>query len=276
MATSTIVTVPDWAQNYVKQYAQKAYDMWQLPTVAAYSGVIVASQPQNEADGLAALATRGVNGDAVLSKATALIDSVINGEYLPGTKAAFMAALALVTGNSTTDFGSVNSRIGKKAMYVGDPDFTFLAQNLAAGYPALFNARISAAIYADNSAKERVNQDHALAYGVEMGKHSAIDAETLRKAGLAVRDYLQNSYVLNHKLYIEQQELNVANLEIFGNMLRALTGSQQTTNTTDPKGNKVMGAVGGAITGAMIGSMFGPIGAGVGFVVGGLAGWLGS
>jgi len=67
----------------------------------------------------------------------------------------------------------------------------------------------------------------------------------------------------------------VANLEIFGNMLRALTGSQQTTTSTDPKSNKMMGAVGGAITGAMIGSQILPgWGTAIGFVVGGIAGWL--
>ena len=274
MSTNTVVAVPTWAQDYVKQYGQMAYDLWNQPALVAYSGSIVAAQPQNEADGIQALAIRGAGGDAVISKATAFIEDVIQGNRLTGTKQEFIDALALVTGNSTTDFASVSSRIGKKARYVGDPDSTFLAQALATGYPATFNARISAAIYADNYARERVFLDHALAYGVEIGKHPVIDAETLRKAGLANREYLQNAYVLNHKLFIEQQEMAVANLEIFGNMLRALTGSQQTTSTTDPKGNKVMGAVGGAITGAMIGSMFGPIGTGIGLVVGGIAGWL--
>jgi len=276
MSTNTVVTVPPWAQPYVRQYALTAYTLWHDTTIDVYAGATVAPQAQNEADGIAALATRGASGDLVISKATAFIDDVINGNRLAGTKQEFVDALALVTGNSTTDFGSVNSRIGKKARYVGDPDSTFLAQALASGYPATFNARISAAIYADNYSKERVFRDHALAYGVEMGKHPVIDAETLRKAGLSIREYLQNSYILNHKWAIEQQEINVANLEIFGNCLRALTGSQQTTTQTDPKGNKLMGAVGGAMTGAMIGSMFGPWGTAIGFVVGGIAGWLGS
>lgn len=278
MSTNTVVTVPSWAQGYVKQYAQIAYDLWNQPALVSYTGQIVAAQPQNEADGIAALATRGAGGDAVISKATAFLEDVIQGNRLAGTKQEFIDALALVTGNSTSDFASVSSRIGKKARYVGDPDSTFLAQSLAAGYPATFNARISAAIYADNYSKERVFRDHALAYGVEMGKHPVIDAETLRKAGLANREYTQNSYVLNHKLFIEQQEMAVANLEIFGNMLRALTGSQQTTTSTDPKGNKLMGAVGGAIAGATIGSFFGPpgslVGAAIGLVVGGIAGAL--
>jgi hypothetical protein len=141
--------------------------------------------------------------------------------------------------------------------------------------PALFNARVSAALYNDNYKKGRVFRDHAMAYGVEMGKHPAIDAESLRKAGLAVREYLQNNYVLNHKLFIEQEEVNVAKIEIFGNCLRALTGSQQTTTSTDPKANPVMAAVGGAITGAMIGSMFGIPGMIVGGAIGAIVGLFG-
>jgi len=184
MSTNTVVAVPTWAQDYVKQYGQMAYDLWNQPALVAYGGSIVAAQPQNEADGIQALAIRGAGGDEVISKATAFILDVIQGNRLAGTKQEFIDALALVTGNSTTDFASVSSRIGKKARYVGDPDGTFLAQALAAAYPALFNARVSAAIYADNYAKERVFLDHALAYGVEMGKHPVIDAETLRKAGL--------------------------------------------------------------------------------------------
>jgi hypothetical protein len=283
MSTNTVVAVPDWARDYVKQYAQKAYDLWQQPALVSYPGTIVASQTQNEADGIGALATRGSGGDLVITKATAFLRDSINGVYLPGTESEFVAALALVTSNSTTDFASVSSRIGKKARYVGDSDSTFLAQTLAAGYPTTFNARISAALYADNYAKERVSCDHALAYGVEMGKHPAIDAETLRKAGLANREYLQDSYVLNHKLFIEQQELAVANLEIFGNMLRALTGSQQTTNSTDPKGNKLMSAVGlgivgayagGAIGGMMAGAEAGSVLPGWGTVIGGVVGFM--
>jgi len=287
MSTNTVVTVPSWARDYVNLYAQRAYDLWTLPALVSYTGQIVASQTQNEADGIAALAVRGAGGDAVISKATAFILDVIQGNRLAGTKQEFIDALALVTGNSTADFASVSSRIGKKARYVGDPDSTFLAQALAAGYPATFNARISAALYADNYAKERVFRDHAMAYGVEMGKHPVIDAETLHKAGLVNREYLQNSYVLNHKLFIEQQEMAVANLEIFGNMLRALTGSQQTTISTDPTSNKLMaavgfgmvgayvgGAIGGAIAGAETGSSAGPYGAVIGFVVGAIAGWL--
>jgi hypothetical protein len=275
--TQTVRTVPDWAIPYVTAYWNQAYALWKADTLTVYTGDVTAAQPQDEIDGIAGLAVRGRYGDQVITKAIAYENDVINGGYLPGTKAAFLAALALVTGNSTTDFASVNSRIGRKPLFVGDLDSTFLAQSLVAGTPALYNARMSALIYADNFRKERGIQDQGLSYGVEMGKHAAIDAEALRRAGMYQREYVQGSYVLDHKLFLEGQEIAVANLEIFGQAIRGLTGSQQVSEATNPKSNKAMGAVGGAISGAIIGSEIYPgWGTAIGFVVGGIIGWFAS
>jgi hypothetical protein len=282
--TQTVRTVPDWAIPVVTEYFQRGYDLWKDDTLAVYTGDVTAAQPQDEVDGIAGLANRGRYGDQVITKAIAYENDVINGGFLPGTKAAFLAALALVTDNSEADFASVNSRIGRKPLFVGDSDSTLLAQSLVAGTPALYNARMGALIYADNFRKERDIQDHGLSYGVEMGKHAAIDGEALRRAGMYQREYLQGTYVLNHKLFLEGQEIAVTNLEIFGNVVRGLTGSQQTTDATQPGGNRLASAVGMGMTGAVagyligaeIGSVGGPWGAAIGFVVGGVIGWFAS
>ena len=257
-------------------------DEGSLVGLQVYSGPIFAAQNQDEIDGIAGLAIRGRYGDQVITKAIAYEDDVINGGYLPGTKAPFLAALASVTGNSSSSFAAFLSRIGRKPYYVGDSDSTYLAQTFVTGTSALYNARMSALIYADNFRKERVIQDHALGYGVEMGKHAAIDGETLRRAGLYQREYVQYGYTMSHKLFLEEQELAVVNLEIFGNCLRALTGSQQTTTADSPGGNKLTAAVGmgmatgvaGWYIGASIGWVGGPAGAAVGFAVGAIAGYL--
>jgi len=271
--TTTVRSVPDWAIPYVTAYGQTANDLWLADTLSAYTGEIIADQPDNEVAGIAGLAARGRYGDEVISKAITYERDAINGGYLPGTKANFLAVLALVTGNSATDFVNVNSRIGRKPYFINDPDSTYLAQSLVTGVPALYNARMSALLYNDNYQRERKMQDYALAYGVEMGKHAAIDAEALRRAGLYVREYTQGTYELAHKLFIESQEMAVANLEIFGNAIRALTGSQQTSTRTGMEENKMMSVVGGAITGAIIGSIIPGVGTLVGGIVGGIIGW---
>jgi len=283
-STSTVKTVPDWAIPYVTAYWDQAYALWKADTLAVYTGDVTADQNQDEVDGIAGLATRGRYGDQVITKAIAYEDDVINGGFLGGVKPEFMAALALVSDNIQADYLTVYSRIGRKPYYVGDPDASILAQKLIGPYRygewvdsigVIHSNRMSALIYADNFRKERDIQDRGLAYGVEMGKHAAIDAEALRRAGMYQREYLQGSYELAHKLFVEGQEIAVANLELMGNAIRALTGSQQTTSQTQ-EGNKLMGAVGGAVGGAMVGFMFGGIpGAVVGGIIGGVVGWFG-
>jgi hypothetical protein len=271
-STQSVRSVPDWAIPHVQAYFEAAYTLWQTNQLTVYTGDVTAAQNQDEVDGIAGLANRGRYGDQVISKAIAYEDDVINGGYLQGTKADFLAALALATGNSTTDFASVNSRIGRKPLFVGDPDSAFLAQTFVAGTPAIYNARMSALIYADNFRKERDIQNHGLAYGVEMGKHAAINAEALRRAGLYAREYLQGTYEISHKKFVEGQEISVANLEIFGNVIRALTGSQQTTTTQTDGGSKFMRVAGGVMAGAVTGAMIGSVIPGVGTVIGGIVG----
>jgi len=276
--------VPPWAEDEVAAYAQQAYDLWQGSTISSYTGDIVAAQTTDELEGIDGLATRGRYGDQVITKAIAYLDKVINGEFLDGTEAAFLLALSeTLTGAEDGFNNEVYPLIGRKPYYVGDSDPSYLAQSLAAGFPATYNARTQAAIYAENYGRERGLQQHGLGFGVEMGKHAAIDAEALRRAGLYVREYLQSTYVLEHKLFVEAQEVNVVKLEIFGNCLRALTGSSQKTTKQGPEQNKMMSAVGGAVVGGVAGwyigaelgfAYGGPIGAAVGFVAGGLLGWL--
>ena len=283
-STSTLVTVPDWAQPYVEQYAQMAYDLWQAGTLTTYAGTIIAVQNTDEVEGIDGLATRGRYGDQVITKAIAYLEKIINGELLDGTAAGFLAALGFSLDKSTDAFeDEVLPRIGRKAYYAGDPidpayaegRTNLYAQTLAAPFPATYNARMQAAMFAENWLKERGIQQHGLGFGVEMGKHAAIDAEALRRAGLYQRDYIQSTYLLSHKLFTEQQELEIVKLEIFGNCLRALTGSQQSTSQTQ-EGNKMMQSVGGVMAGASLGYMVtggNPIGALVGGAIGGIIGW---
>lgn len=275
--TATVITVPEWAQPYVQQYAQQAYDLWQGGSLTTYAGDIIAPQNTDELEGIDGLATRGRYGDQVITKAIAYLEKVINGEFLDGTEAGFLQSVQESLTKGEDGFNNeIYPLIGRKAYYVGDSDPAYLAQTLAAGFPTLYNERMRAAFYAENFMRERRLQHHGLGYGVEMGKHAAIDAETLRSAGMYAREYLQTTYQLSHKLFIEQQELSIVKLEIFGNCLRALTGSQQTTTETNPEQNKFMAAVGGAVTGAMVGFYFGGwVGAAIGGIIGGVIGLFG-
>ena len=204
-----------------------------ISTITPYAGTIIATQNSNETTGIAALATRARNSDATIADAIAFVENIIQGGNLAGLSTTL---LAKISSELSGGFNQVQALIGKKSMYVGDPDTTLLAQTLTSGTAATYYARLAAELENDNYQKERASMDNAMGYGVELAKQSAIDAELLRKAGLYMREYTQGTYEITHKLFIETQEDPIVRLEIFGNMLRALTNSMQTTtqNYNDP------------------------------------------
>ena len=217
--------------------------------MAAYPGIINAPQDANELLGISKLATRGASGNPTIQAAYTLADNLINGDNLAGLPAALLSKIST---QALAAFALVSALIGEKALYVGDPDTTFLAQTLTANTPATYLARLNAKIENDNYHAERASMDTAIGLGIELAKQSAVDAETLRKSGLYVREYLQGTYERSHKLFIETEELNVYKLEILGNALRAITGSQQTTTSSDQTPSGIMQAVGIASAGAGI------------------------
>jgi hypothetical protein len=207
---------------------------------ASYSGVTTAPQNASELAGINNAATRG-SGNATISDAVTLVDNIINGSKLTSLPASLLSKIQI---QEATGFSSVSALIGKKAFYTGDTDTTFLAQNLVLNTPTTYNARLAAKIQNDNYKTERVSMDNALGLGINLASQSVTDAELLRNAGVCMRSYTQSTYEIAHKLFIEQQEFAVFELELFGNCLRAMTGSQQSTSSTDNNASALMQAVG--------------------------------
>ena len=207
---------------------------------APYSGSISAPQDVNELTGISRLATRGTSGNATITQAHTLVHNTINGVGLAGLPATLTSTM---NGKSTSSFLTIQALIGKKSFYIGDPRNP-LAQDLTIDTASTYQGRLNAKLEDDNYRLERANQDAALGLGIELAKQSAINAETLRMAGLYMREYNQGTYELASKLFVEQEEFNVFKLEIFGNCLRAMTGSQQTTTSQDNQASGFMQAVG--------------------------------
>jgi hypothetical protein len=113
--------------------------------------------------------------------------------------------------------------------------------------------------------------DTALGLGMDLAQQAIIDAEMQRRSGLYMREYIQGSYELSHKIFLEQEEISVMSLEVFGNALRAITGSQQTTSSDDQSISPLMAIVG--ITSATIGlyNAIAPAG-----TAAGVGGWIAS
>ena len=237
-AEAHMVGVPIYSvtvDNKGSGYTTSPYDL------DAYSGDIIATQPINEENGRSALISRSVYGNATIDAAYTFVDGMINGGKLTGLTAGLLSKIST---KEIAAFAEISALIGDKALYVGDPDTTLLAQTLVVTTPATYIARLNAQIEYDNYEEERFAMDTALGLGIDLGKQSALDAENLRKGGLYLREYYQTTYELAHKLYIEQEEINVYRLEILGNALRAITGSQQASSGNDSGPSSLMQAVG--------------------------------
>jgi hypothetical protein len=217
------------------------------PAIAPPGGrIYFAPQNQDELDGINGLADRGAGGDDVIKKAITLVEDTIDGDYLDGSSQGFQDALDNVEDEYDSTYSAIESRVGKKAIFVGDPDSTFLAKSLLPTPFLAYKNRMEALLYADNYRKERAFQDNSLGYAIELGKQATVDAETLRRTGVYARDYLQSTYQISNKVFIEGQEIDLVKLEIFGNALRALTGSMQKMSS-DQKSSDMMQIVGGSI-----------------------------
>ena len=210
-------------------------------SIGAYTGTTIAPQDADELAGIAALATRGTTPNTTIADAYAYADNIIKGGKLTGLGAGFLSKISTL---ELAAFAQISALIGDKSLNVGDPDTTLLAQTLVVDTPAIYVARLAAKMENDNYQSERASQDVSLGHGIDLGKQAAIDAEALRKAGLYIREYTQSTYELAHKLYIEQEEINVYKLEILGNALRAITGSQQQSTGPDNMPSSLMQAVG--------------------------------
>ena len=208
----------------------------------AYGGTIIAPQNANELAGIAALATRGV-GNTTITNAYDFADGLITEDGLAGMP---VALTNKINTKGAAAFVTARALIGKKSNYLDSA--TALAQTLTASTGATFLARLLAELEDKNYRSERASMDSALGVGVELAKQAVTDAESLRKAGLFAREYLQYTYELTHKLFIEGEEIGVFKLEIFGNALRMLTGSMQTSTQDVNSASGLMQAVGVAAT----------------------------
>ena len=236
--------------------------------IAAYAGTIIAPQNATELSGIARLSARGSGGNETILIAQGYVSKVISGGYLDGSYA--VPIINNIQTKGASAFLSVQSLIGRNA-FVNDLSVP-LAQSLTAQTSAIYNARLSAQLLNADYQAERALMDNGMGYGIDLGKQSVVDAETLRRAGLNDREYRQSTYELLHKIFIEQEELAVVGLDVFGNAIRAITGSQQTTTENYSKGSPVVRVVGGVVAGAVAGAIAGSVIPGIGTVIGGVIG----
>lgn len=273
-----------WADDL---YRDNDYDeLWNYTDGATY-----AAQDSNETSGINKLANRGRNGDGLIkNNAIPYIEGVLNGYYLTGTRSEFITMAGKVTDKPKATFEDVLLEIGTSLYVVGDLSGGNLAKESIDD--TKYYDRIGAFIKHQNYVSERRRQEHAIGFGVEYGKQAVVDAEILRMSGLYQREYEQGGLVDTYKKEYDKLVTKVRRLEILGNAVRSLVGSQEATTRPYYRPSPIVGIMGGAMSGAASGAMLatsimaegatiggmgaGPFGALAGAGVGALLGFLSS
>ena len=280
-ATTTMKNIPAYAEEFVKSYLLRSNDIAFNAEFSefftAYTGDTSAPMLTNELEGITKLATRGRSGSLEVAKGNTVITNVMDGVYLSGATVDFQAMLTKATTKPSNTFETqIRNLLGGSLYLMGDSSNKNQAFILTAPIAARYNDRALASMYETNYRTERDNQNRLLPKAIEYAQESIKDAEWLRKAGLYYRVWLQGSYEDSYKKFYEGEILSVNRVEVLGNSIRALVGTQRKTTAPFYRPSPIMGMASGAMSGAAAGFMFSgnPIGAVIGGVAGGILGLL--
>jgi len=239
-----------------------------------YEGKTYAQQNQNEIDGIAALARRGRDGNANVKKVEQHISDAIDGDYLEGSPN-FNIMLSKVSDKvGGTFLDEIKPLLGGSVLLMSDIADENKAITLSETLPQRYINRASARLKAANYAEERNLQDTAVGLGIPAMDEGVFDIETLRIAGVYAREWKQGDLEDKYRIWYEQQVAKIRRLEILGNAIRTMVGTQQTITTPYYRPSKAIGTIGGAIQGGVYGMSAGGLyGALIGAAVGGGLGY---
>lgn len=269
-STTTVDRMPGWLQDdYASKYLNRANTLFSdKESFDNYDGETFAPQNDNELDGIVNLATRGRNGDVIISKGKTHIKDILDGDFLDGETGGFGTVIdKAINKPKRTLRIDVMSRLGGSLYYIGDSSGINLSKGLVDD--TKYYTRTSKLLYAENYRDERNKQEQSLLLGIEYGRQDVIDAETLRTAGLYQREYNQGALEDAYKVYYEEQTSTIRRLDVLGNAVRSVMGTQVAIDRPYYRPSPIMGVMGGAMSGAAMGTMIAP---GMGTSIGAIAG----
>lgn len=274
-STTTVKRLPSYAEVYVESYLDRSLTLSEEEFVPYWDdgSLTHAVLTSNETAGVNALALRATSGNTTINGGADLIEKVLDGDFLDGSDSKFQTMIAHAHDEliAAVDEGKV--LLGGNMYYIGDLIGENLAQDLSVDTGSDVSIKMQAIMYLMNYKNSRGVQDIVLPHGINYASQPYQDAEWLREAGLYLREWDQDEIEDQYKRWQEVETAQVIKLEMLGNAIRSMVGTQRKITEPYYTPSKAVGAVGGALTGAMIGSKISPgWGTAIGAVVGGVAG----
>jgi hypothetical protein len=246
--------LPDWmvppdgnyAQNYLdraRAVKEEGYTPYQTPTYAVRN--------QNEIDGITALAARATNGSATVNLGITLLTATLKGEHLTGYPSKD-AEWAVRADEAYDDFiYSTLPEIATRANNVGGFGGSGHEKMKIRAARTLFNALANLAyeIYGADYFSERKYMSDAIVNAVDYAENSVGDIDALRMAGLYEREYQQGILEDAYRLWIDEYDAKIRQLNVMGNAIRALVGSDVKKTTPYYRPGKMAEIAGIALAG---------------------------
>jgi hypothetical protein len=271
-STTTIKKLPEYAQFYAQRYMKSARDLSEKD-YEGYTDPTIAPQDDNEIAALVAMASRGRDGDPVMNEAVIVMELILNGSFLPGTRQAFIDMWSSVQSAFATERAALTGLLAGDTLYhVGAPITENRSGGPLAAYGTKVMERLESRLYRENHKMERDVQSGAASLAPEIGKQGIRDAEILRVAGLHQREYDQSVLHDLYRTWTENQERKIIRLEILGNSIRTMVGTQVAKTKPYYRPSKAIAAAGGALAGAAAGAKVGASGSYWGMAVGAVIG----
>ncbi len=224
--------IPDYLKGKVAEYVGEA-QMLATPKGSGgvfkeeYSEDTYAEMNDDEKNGIAALATRGKNGSAIVSRGKAILEDIATGGQLnanPKLDDYFSAkAEAIAQEFKEQTLPAIDSEALMLGMF-GSSGHQ-IRQIKAAENAAARLAEASEGAYYDDYENSRGVQENIHGHVMVYGHEGARDAKLLQQAGLYMREYNQGKLDDAFKKWKSDQERVVTKLEILGNAIRAMIGS---------------------------------------------------
>ena len=246
-----IANVQGWAVLYLDTAAQLSVN-----TFVAYTGTMYAGQNQDELDGITAVAARGTSGSPIEASGEAYLGKVFSDALLSANPNADLAYQRLIDEAMQTFQEEVLPGIRDSfAFAFGGSDHN-IEEAKAAEKVMDFINQTGRKVYYDDYAKERKSQDKSLDHAIPYGMRGVRDAEMLRAAGVYAREWQQGEYMDAWNQWNENQILPMRNLDILGNAVRTILGTQRTATTKYYKPPAFAQIAGAALAGAGLLKMF--------------------
>jgi hypothetical protein len=242
--------LPDWAQTYVEQYLTRA-ETESLAGYIPYKKATYAVRNQNEIDGIAALAARATAGSIVTELGSTLLIATLKGERLSGYPSKD-AEWAVRADEAYDDFiYSTLPEIATRANNVGGFGGSGHEKTKIRAARTLFNtlANLAYEIYGADYFSERKYMSDAIANAEAYAENSLREIDALRMAGLFEREYQQGILEDAYRIWLDEFEGAVRQLNIIGNAIRAMVGSSIEKTTPYYRPGKMAEIAGVALAG---------------------------